>query len=151
VEANVAGSNPVSHPKMIIKPLEEKNNRPSIYRVLFLITLVATGILLDKIFLKQSKDIPSILGKTQEIQLQAQEEVVRQVQDNNLVKDSINKVEEVGGVVLGEATNTLTKLTSDAGSLISTVIYDNSIGKVVDQISKLPKDQQEKIKEQICK
>lgn len=118
---------------------------------MFLITLVATGILLDKIFLKQSKDIPSILGKTQEIQLQAKDEVVRQVQENNLVKDSINKVEEVGGVVLGEATSTLTKLTSDAGSLISTVIYDNSIGKVVDQISKLPKDQQEKIKEQICK
>ncbi len=135
----------------IIKPLEEKNNRPSIYRVMFLITLVATGILLDKIFLKQSKDIPSILGKTQEIQLQAKDEVVRQVLENNLVKDSINKVEEVGGVVLGEATSTLTKLTSDAGSLISTVIYDNSIGKVVDQISKLPKDQQEKIKEQICK
>ena len=135
----------------ILKPLEEKNNRPSIYKVLFLITLVATGILLDKIFLKQSKDIPSILGKTQEVKLQAQDEIVKNLQGNNLVKNSINKVEEAGGVVLGEATNTLTKLTSDAGSLISTVIYDNSIGKVVDQISKLPKDQQEKIKEQICK
>lgn len=136
---------------MIIKPLEEKNNKPSIYRALFLVTLIAVGVLLDKKFLKRSKKIPSILGKTQEIQLQAQEEVVRQVQESSLVKDSISKAEEVGGAVLDEATNTLTKLTSDAGSLISTVIYDNSIGKVVDQISKLPKNQQEKIKEQICK
>jgi len=135
----------------IIKPLEEKNKKPSFYRVLFLITLIATGVLLDKTFLKKSKDIPSILGKTQEIKLQAQEEVVKQVQESDLIKDSINKVEEMGGVVLGEATSTLTKLTSDAGSLISTVVYDNSIGKVVDQISKFPKDQQDKIKEQICK
>jgi hypothetical protein len=135
----------------IIKPLEEKNHKPSIYRFLFLITLIATGILLDRIFLNESRNIPSILGKTQEIKLLAQDEIVNKVQESSLVQDSINKAEEVGGVVLGEATNTLTKLTSDAGSLISTVIYDNSIGKVVDQIDKLPKDQQEKIKEQICK
>ena len=134
----------------IIKPLETKPGRSALFKAVFLVTVITTGILLDKIFLKQSKDIPSILGKTQEIQLQAQEKVAKQVQESNLVKDSINKVEEIG-VVLGEATSTLTKLTSDAGSLISTVIYDNSIGKVVDQISKLPKDQQEKIREQICK
>ena len=135
----------------IIKPLETKPGRSALFKAVFLVTVITTGILLDKIFLKQSKDMPSILGKTQEIQLQAQEKVAKQVQESNLVKDSINKVEEIGGVVLGEATSTLTKLTSDAGSLISTVIYDNSIGKVVDQISKLPKDQQEKIREQICK
>ena len=76
---------------------------------------------------------------------------MRQVQENNLVKDSINKVEEVGGVVLGEATNTVNKLASDAGSFVSSLIYDNSIGKVIDQVDKLPKDQQEKIREQICR
>jgi len=135
----------------IIKPLEEKNNKSALYKILFLVTLVSTGILLDKVILKNSRSVPSILGKTQEIQIKAQEEIVQQVQKNNLVKDSIKKVEDVGGVVLGEATNALTKLTSDAGSLVSTVIYDNSIGKVVDQIDKLPKDQQDKIKEQICK
>ena len=91
------------------------------------------------------------MGKTQEIKLPTQEKRIEEVQKNNLVKDSIKKVEEVSGVVLGEATDTLNKLTSDAGSLVSTVIYDNSIGKVVDQIDKLPKDQQERIREQICK
>ena len=135
----------------IIKPLEAKNNKSSIYRLLFLIALVATGVLLDKIFLKESRNIPSILGKTQEIQLQTQDKLIKQVQESNLVKDSINKAEEVGGVVLGEVSNALTKLTSDASALVSTVIYDNSIKKVVDQIDNLPKDQQEKIREQICK
>ena len=124
----------------IIKPLEEKNYRPSMYKIFFLVTLIATGVLLDKIFLKKLKDTPSILGKTQEIKSQTQEEIVKKVQESNLVKDTIKKAEEGGGVVLGEAK-----------SFVSNVIYDNSIGKVIDQVDKLPKDQQEKIREQICK
>lgn len=135
---------------MIIKPLE-KNSSPSIYRVFFLMTLVATGVLLDRVFLKELQDVPIVLGKSQKIELQAQDELFKKVQENNLIKDSINKAEEVGGVVLGEATDTVTKLASDASSYVSDVIYSSSIGKVVEQIDKLPKDQQEKIREQICR
>lgn len=136
---------------MPIKPLEAKPDRSTLFKILFLVTLVGTGILLDKIFLKKSQDIPSILGKTQEIKLQTQKELVEKVQESSLVKDSLKKAEEVGGAVLGEATNTVNKLASEAGSFVSDVVYNNSIGKVVDQIDKLPKDQQEKIREQICK
>ena len=134
---------------MPIKPLERKTNRSAFFKVLFLVTLVATGILLDKVFLKKTKEIPSVLGQTQEKMVGVGHD--RPVQENNLINDSIEKVEEVGGVVLGEVTDTVNKLTSDAGSFVSDVIYNNSIGKVVEQIDKLPKDQQEKIKEQICK
>ena len=136
---------------MIIKPLEKKSNQSALFRVLFLVTLIGTGILLDKIFTKQKAEIPRILGKSQEIKFPTQEKIVEQIQGSDLVKDSIKKVEDIGGVVLGEATDTLTKLTSDAGSLVSNVVYENTIGKVIEQIVKLPKDQQEKIKEQICK
>lgn len=135
----------------ILKPLETKSDRAALFKVSFLITLVVTGILLDKIILKKSKEIPSILGKTQEIKLLTQEKIVEEIQKNNLVKDSIKKVEEASGVVLGEATDTLNKLTSDAGSFVSDIIYSSSIGKVVEQIDKLPKDQQDRIREQICK
>jgi len=136
---------------MIIKPLEKKSNQSALFRVLFLVTLIGTGILLDRIFIKQKAEIPSILGKSQVIKFPTQEKIVEQIQGSDLVKDSIKKVEDMGGVVLGEATDTLTKLTSDAGSLVSNVVYENTIGKVIEQIVKLPKDQQEKIKEQICK
>ena len=136
---------------MPIKPLETKTDRSALFKVLFLITLIATGILLDKIFLKKSQDFPSILGKSQEIKPQTQNEIVKKVQESNLVKNSIKKTEEVGGIVIGEATDRINKLTSDAGSFVSDVIYNNSIGKVVEQIGKLPKDQQERIREQICK
>ena len=135
----------------IIKPLEAKPDRSVLFKAVFLVTVITTGILLDKIFLKKSQDIPSILGKTQEIKLQTQEKIVKKVQESDLINDSVKKAEEVGGTILGEATNTINKLTSDAGSFVSDVIYNSSIGKVVDQIDKLPKDQQEKIREQICK
>ena len=135
----------------IIKPLETKPDRSVLFKGVFLVTIITTGILLDKIFLKKSQDIPSVLGKTQEIKLQTQEKMVKKIQESDLINDSIKKAEEVGGTILGEATNTINKLTSDAGSLVSDVIYNSSIGKVVDQIDKLPKDQQEKIREQICR
>lgn len=136
---------------MIIKPLETKPDRSALFKAVFLVTVITAGILLDKIFLKKSQDIPSILGKTQEIKLQTQEKIVKKVQESDLINDSVKKAEEVGGTILGEATNTLNELTSDAGSFVSDVIYNSSIGKVVEQIDKLPKDQQEKIREQICK
>ncbi len=136
---------------MIIKPLERKTSQTIFLKTLFLITLIAIGILLEKVLLQKSHDIPSILGKTREIKLPTQEKLIKEAKNNDLVKDSTKKVEEVSGAVLGEATDILNKLSSDAGSFVSNVIYNNSIGKVVEQIDKLPKDQQEKIREQICK
>ena len=126
---------------MPIKPLERKNNWSIFIKLIFLGGLVVSAVVIDKVFLKKTKEIPSVLGKTQEIKLQK----------SDLINDSIKKAEEVGGTILGEATDTITKLSSDAGSFISDIIYQNSVGKVVNQIDKLPKDQQEKIREQICK
>ena len=160
VKANVGGSNPLSHPFdkfrvnpyfMPIKPLEGKTDRSLLFKLSFLIALIVTGILLNKILLKKNKEIPSILGKTQEIKLQTQKKLVEKVQKSDFINDTIKKAEDVGGAILGEATDTITKLSSDAGSFISDIIYENSIGKIVEQVDKLPKDQQEKIKEQICK
>ena len=125
---------------MPIKPLEGKTDRSLLFKLSLLIVLIITGILLNKILLRKTKEIPSILGKTQEIKLQS-----------DFINDTIKKAEDLGEAVLGEATDTITKLSSDAGSFISDIIYQNSIGKVVEQIDKLPEDQQEKIREQICK
>src|SRR3989344_3820799 len=109
-------------PFMPIKPLEKTTDWSTLFKVLFLVSLVMIGILLDKIFLKKNQNIPSILGKTQEIKLQTQEKLVKKIQESNLINDSIKKAEEVSGVVLGEATSTLNQLTSDAGSFVSDII-----------------------------
>jgi hypothetical protein len=136
---------------MPIKPLEGKPDRSLLFKLIFLVTIIITGVLFDKIFLKKTKGIPSILGKTQELKQQTQEKLVEKVQKSNLINDSLKKAEDVGGTVLGEATDTFNKLASDTGSFVSNIVYENSIGKVVEQIDKLPQDQQEKVREQICK
>ncbi len=136
---------------MPIKPLEGKTDRSLLFKLSLLIVLIITGILLNKILLRKTKEIPSILGKTQEIKLQTQKKLVEKVQKSDFINDTIKKAEDLGEAVLGEATDTITKLSSDAGSFVSNIIYENSIGKIVEQVDKLPKDQQEKIKEQICK
>jgi len=122
---------------MTIKPLERKNNWPVYIKLMLLGGLVIGAVILDKFFIK-IEEIPGVLGKTREIKIKDQE---------NLVK----KVQETGGAVLGEAAGTVDKLTSDAGTFISDIIYENSIGKIVEQVDKLPRDQQERIREQICK
>jgi hypothetical protein len=136
---------------MPIKPLEKNSNWPIFIKLIFLGGLVVSAIIIDNVFLKKTKEIPSVLGEAQKIELQTQEKLVRKVQESSIVKDSLKKTEETSGTIIGEATNTINKLASNAGSFVSDIIYKNSIGKVVEQIDKLPKDQQEKVKEQICK
>lgn len=125
---------------MPIKPLEIKNNWPILIKVIFLSGLVISAVAIDKIYLKKTKDIPSILGEGQKIQQQTQEKLVKKVQKSNLVKDSIKSAENVGEIMLGE-----TK------SFVSDFIYNNLTDKVVKQINKLPKDQREKVREHILK
>ena len=127
---------------MPIKPLESKNNWSVFLKITLLGGLMISAIFVNRFFLKKNKDISNVLGTAQEI---------KQINSSNLITDSIKKVEDVAGTVLGEATDTVNKLASDTGSYISSIIYDSSIGKIVEQVDKLPKDQQEKIKEQICK
>jgi hypothetical protein len=129
---------------MPIKPLDKKPDRSVVFKLIFLIVLIVIGLLFEKVFIKKAEDIPSVLGKSQEI-------LVNKIQTRDLVNDSLKKVDDVGGVVLGEATDAIDKLASGAGSFVSQVIYENSIGKIVDQVAKLPQDQQDKIKEQLCR
>jgi hypothetical protein len=129
---------------MPIKPLEKKTDRSVLFKAAFLIVLIVTGLLFEKVFIKKTKDIPRVLGKSQEI-------LVNKIQTSDFLNNSIKKVDDVGGAVLGDATESINKLTSDAGSFVSQVIYENSIGKIVDQVAKLPQDQQDKIKEQLCR
>ncbi|KKP86681.1 MAG: hypothetical protein UR89_C0016G0010 [Candidatus Roizmanbacteria bacterium GW2011_GWA2_35_8] len=136
---------------MKIKPLEKNNNFKIGLKLFFLISLIGTGFLLDKVFVSKLPDTPKILGETQKIKGNLQDKLIAKVQNSNLVNESVKGAEKISGQILGEASELVADVTSSASSTISTFIYENSIGKIVDQVSKLPQDQQEKIKEQICK
>lgn len=126
---------------MTIKPLEKKTNPFLLLKVLFLATLVATGVFLDRVFIRKNEDIPSVLGKTKEVKEQT----------NNFVEDSVKQAQNLGESVLGETTSLIQDTTQNISTSVSDLIYENSFGKIVDQIDKLPTDQQERIRQEICK
>jgi len=136
---------------MKIKPLEKSNNFGMGLKLFFLVGLIGTGFLIDKVFVRKMSDAPVVLGKTKGIKGSLQDKLVAEVQNSNLVKESVEGAGRLGGQILGDATEIIADVASSASSTVSTFIYENSIGKIVDQVSKLPKDQQEKIREQICK
>jgi len=136
---------------MAIKPLEKKNNSGIFFKLIFLITLIATGIILDRFFLNKTKDIPSVLGKTEEFKQETIDQIENTVKNNDLIAESLKKTEAIGGEILGQSTNLVTDMAQKASSMASDLIYQTTIGKLVEQIDKLPIDQQERVREQICR
>jgi len=130
---------------MVIKPLEKKSDPIFFLKLLFLVSLVATGIFLDRFFVRKNIDVPSILGKTKETERKQEKKT------SDFIEDSLKKTQKLGESVLGETTNFIQNTAENISTSVSDLIYENSLGKIVDQIDKLPKDQQERIKDQICK
>jgi translation initiation factor IF-2 len=134
---------------MVIKPIE-KANRGLMIKVIFLCFLILISAVFGFFIKKKSKDIPSVLGEIERSKGETEKKLVDKVQKSDLVAESVKKAEEVGGQILGETTNLIQDIANKAASMASDLIYQNSIGKLVDQIDKLPQNQQERVKEQIC-
>jgi hypothetical protein len=133
---------------MLIKPLEQKQKLSSkiiFLKIGFLISLILTGVILEKIFLSRKPKLEEkILGETKKIEKPK----------IDFLNETINQAEKKGETVLGEATHFANDFFQETkekiDSSVSQMIYENSLKKIVDQIDKLPKDQQEKIKKDIC-
>ncbi|MCX7955513.1 MAG: hypothetical protein N2593_00145 [Patescibacteria group bacterium] len=133
----------------MIKPLEKKDNkRTTIFlKAIFLLTLIITGILIDKIFLnkKTTSEKPQVLGEEKKIEKPKTDFF----QEN--IKKTEEKIIDFGEQVLGEASSFVKNTQEKVASSVSDIIYRTSLEPIVNQIEKLPKDQQEKIKDQVCK
>lgn len=128
----------------MIKPLEKKSDLVFILKLIFLVSLITTGVLFDRFFMKKNQDIPEVLGKTKN-----EKKIENQAED--LIETSVKKVKNLGESVLGETTSFIQETTEKISSSVSDLIYENSFGKIVDQIDKLPQDQKQRIKEEICR
>ena len=124
---------------MAIKPLEKKKNIGTILKIVFLISLIGTGLLMDRVFANKKKDLSKVLGKSQELKKEIEQKLVDKVQNSDIVTESLKA-----------STSFISNITAQAASTVGDIIYQNSIGKLVEQIDKLPKDQQDRVREQIC-
>jgi len=130
---------------MRIKPLEKKSRSIVVLKFIFLISLMATGFLFDRFFVTKNNDIPSVLGKTEILNKIAKEP------SKDIFQDSVKKTHGIGESILGETTNFIQDATDKISSSVSDLIYENTFSKIVDQVGSLPKDQQDRIKEQLCR
>ncbi|GAB4219409.1 MAG: hypothetical protein Fur009_5460 [Candidatus Microgenomates bacterium] len=131
----------------MIKPIEKENkNKIVIFKIIFLLSLITTGVLLDRIFLTKKPSQPAqILGEEKQIEKPKTSFISETL--NNAEK----QLESLGGQVLGEANNFVKNTQEKIASSISDIVYKTSLEPIVNQFEKLPSDQKEKVKEAICR
>lgn len=131
---------------MAIKPLEKKTIKGAIPKLIFITVLLIGGLLINKYVSTKTPKInfegqkPSVLGVARIINNPAK-----------TINDSIKNTSDTTVQVLGSATQLLSSAASDSAALVSNFIFDNTIGRIVEQVEKLSISDQQKIKEVICK
>ncbi len=80
------------------------------------------------------------------------------IEPGKIINNTVKNVESTTAQVLGVATQIVAstasksaETTSNVAGAVSNFVFENTIGKIIDQVKVLPHDQQEKIKKEICK
>jgi hypothetical protein len=136
----------------MLRPLEKnKTNKFFYLKMLFLLFLIGVSLYGNHYFYNKIKQKPEVLSATKENK------------KNNLSIDSIlnegkktvddlkQKGEEMAGQVLGIVEDKAVQLASQSAKTVSDFVFDSTVGNLLRQIEKLPKEQREKIKEVICR
>jgi len=141
---------------MKLKQIEEIATRQiPIWQPALLITLVVLGYTVIPFILKQNetkqieeKSFGSTLGI---------ENIKKQVNEGmqNVVKPYSEQLQKEAEKVLGVAQNavqqTVQNVASQSAEQAKEFVFDNTLGKVLENINTLPAEQQELIKKAICK
>lgn len=142
---------------MGIKPLEA-SNKALLFKALTVTVLMVGGLVFNKAYPDFGKGKEQALGENISAQkpkptLLLEEGVLTTTQKaaRNLLSDVTKQTENIASDILGEATSIVSKVASQSSDAAAKFIFDNTIGNIIQQVEKLPKEQQEKIKEQVCK
>ncbi len=133
---------------MPIRPLEKKQKDGFIPKLIFLLVLLCAAFVLNFIIKNRVKKPENILG-AENIQKPAPINL-----ENDVKKISNGLTAETKGIaenVLRATTNIVGAIASKSSEVISNVVFENTIGKIVEQVEKLPENEQEKIRQEICR
>ncbi len=133
---------------MSIRPLEKKGKHTFIPKLVFLIVLLSAGFILNFMVKNKMKKPQNILG-AENIQKPSSTQVIDDVK--KISGGFTSKTKRIAENVVGTTTDIVNTIASKSSEIVSNVIFDNTIGKVVEQVKKLPMNEQEKIKQEICK
>lgn len=141
---------------MKLKQIEEIATRPvPIWQPALLVSLLLLGYFVIPSIMKQSETHPikkESTGKTLGVNT-----IQKKLNDGvqNIVVPYTNLLQKEAGKVLGIAQESLQtsvqNLASQSANQAKEFVFDNTLGKVLQNINTLPTDQQELIKKAICK
>jgi hypothetical protein len=143
---------------MKLKQIEEiAKKKVPIWQPTLLVTLLVLGYTVVPILAKKSAAPPKqeTLGTTLGIETLAP--LTNEVKNKaiNSTKPYIAQAQEQAGAVLGIAQNTVQtivqNIASKSAETAQEFVFDNTIGKILQNIKTLPTDQQELIQKAICK
>ncbi len=128
---------------MKIRPIEKNDKKTVKIKLLLLLILIIVGFF-----------IPVFIKKPTEENLKKNGEVFGEAISITPIinfKELEKQGNQLKEQILGETAAFVSQTASSAGNTVSSFIYDSTIKPIMDQIQKLPKNQQEKVKKQICK
>jgi len=136
----------------MLRPLEKNETNKFFYlKILSLLFLIGASLFGNYYFYNKIKEKPEVLSAT------------KKDKKNNLSIDSIlnegkktvedlkQKGQEFGGQVLSVMEEKATQIASQSAKTVSDFVFDSTLVNILKQIEKLPKEQREKIKEEICR
>lgn len=130
---------------MAIKPLEKKIDRAGIAtKIALLVLLIGVGFVLGRV----SPNKKSVEARPEVLSIES--ENIPDVSPKEIADNLIGKSKETVGDVLGTATDLVGEIASNSASAVSDFIIDKTTAPFIDQINKLPPDQREQIKKNIC-
>jgi len=140
---------------MKLKQIEEIATKPvPIWQPALLVVLLLAGYIVVPIIAKKNSNL--LEGNKTGSTLGA-ETVKKQFSDgvSNIIKPVSDQLQKEAGVVLGLAQQTVQQtmqgIASKSANQAKEFVFDNTLGKILQNINTLPTDQQDLIKKAICK
>ena len=136
---------------MAVKQLEDPKSR-YLPKVIFILILVLSASVLFRFF--QNKQInKDVLGGNTKLQKKVNQASLTDIKKQG--EDIYNQIsataQKEAGVVLGTFTDILSDTASQSASTLKEYIFTNTVGNLLKQIDKLPSQEKEMIKKEICR
>ena len=136
----------------MLRPLEKNKTHKFFYlKMVSLLFLIGASLYGNYYFYNKIKQKPEVLSVKKENKRNpfSIDEVFNQ--GKKTVDDLKQKGEEVASQVLGIVEDKAVQLASQSAKTVSDFVFDSAVGSLLRQIEKLPREQREKIKEEICR
>lgn len=137
---------------MKIKPIEKSPSKKAIViKIIILSSLIIGGLIYYQYFGKNNKNNSQVLSEETKKNFNLKQ---FDQKTETFVKKISDKTKKTTDNVLGEATkiyqNTTQIIASKSSEIVNDLIFNSTIKPILDQYEKLPDEQKEKIKKDIC-